>query len=306
MQSQSLQCIDFEFRHSSTGEHAVTQENLQEWLISNCSEWCFQEERGDGGYHHYQGNMKLIKRRRLSEVVALLFNDKVKPFMHIAPLSKEGRKSGVFYSMKADTRIAGPWKSTKEGVAKYIPRQYRGVTLRKWQEELFKISETFDDRAIYYIYDPTGNTGKSLCAAMGDLMHGAVDLPPCLDGERLIASACDILMARELREPKIMFIDMPRTLGKERLNSMFAAIEQIKKGKVYDMRHSYREWWFDSPAIWVFSNEPAPECAMSRDRWRFKTITETGLQDGQGFIRPPPETRWPTTNGAGAGGEEES
>lgn len=285
--SKESLCNQYEFRHSSD---KILQPDLIEWLNENCSKWCFQEERGDSGYQHWQGNFSLIKKRRKGEIISQLFTDKVKPFMHIAPLSNNACKLEHFYSLKADTRIAGPWTNITDGRAKYIPRQYRDKVFRPWQENLLEISQTFDDRAIYYIHDPVGNEGKSTCAAMCDLLHGAVDLPPCLDGERLIASACDILMARELREPKIMFIDMPRTLGKEKLNSLFAAIEQIKKGKVYDMRHSYREWWFDSPAIWVFSNDPPPESAMSRDRWRFYSIGANGLEPvvSSGGGPPPP------------------
>ena len=50
------------------------------------------------------------------------------------------------------------------------------------------------------------------------------------------------------------------------------AIEQIKKGHVCDVRHHYKDWWFDSPQIWVFSNSKVDIQFLSRDRWILHTI----------------------------------
>lgn len=263
------------FRHNRAD---LNRTELEKFFKDYCKKWCYQLERGDTGYEHYQGHFSLIKKRRKAELVKLF----LKPdwFNWCEPMSNVGRMAdATFYSMKADTRIDGPWqdpKSTQQ--QEYIPRQYRNLELRQWQEDLLEISMKFDDRAIYYLYDPNGNMGKSTLAAVADLHHGAIDLPPCLDGERLVATACDILTAKSCRDPKIMFVDMPRTQSKEKLNGLFAAIEQLKKGKAYDLRHEYREWWFDSPAIWVFSNDPPPNSAMSRDRWRFYRIHNDRLE----------------------------
>ncbi|WP_445772263.1 hypothetical protein, partial [Rheinheimera sp.] len=50
--------------------------------------------------------------------------------------------------------------------------------------------------------------------------------------------------------------------------------EQIKKGKLYDTRYKYQEYWIDSPQIWVFSNIEPDLSMLSLDRWRIWTINE--------------------------------
>ena len=102
-----------------------------------------------------------------------------------------------------------------------------------------------------------------------------MNLPPVNDSEKLIYSVCDILTAKQERDPKIVFVDMPRAMDKQKLGGMYTAIEQIKKGKVYDLRYTYKEWWFNAPQVWVFGNmEPDLRLVMSMDRWKIWTINE--------------------------------
>ena len=82
-----------------------------------------------------------------------------------------------------------------------------------------------------------------------------------------------------------MFFDMPRAVNKEKMHGMFTAIEQNKKGKVWDSRHSYKEWWYDSPRVWVFTNEFPNIRYLSMDRWRFWKIVDKKLVK----VEPPAE-----------------
>jgi hypothetical protein len=101
-------------------------------------------------------------------------------------------------------------------------------------------------------------------------------MPTVSDGKELIQSMCNILTAKDCRIPGLVFFDMPRSQPKDKLRGLFAAIEQIKKGKVYDMRNSYKEWWFDSPRIWVFTNEKPQSSYLSLDRWQYWKINDSG------------------------------
>jgi len=94
-----------------------------------------------------------------------------------------------------------------------------------------------------------------------------------------VASVCDILMAKQMRDPKCIFIDLPRAMDKKHLRGLFTAIEQIKKGKVFDTRYSYKEWWFDSPQVWVFTNIPPKTHYLSADRWNLYQIVNGALAD---------------------------
>lgn len=263
-------CAVYDFR-ANRDTYELSQ--ITDWLKRNAKKWCFQLERGDTGYEHWQGRFSLMKKRRKHELMALMQGTGFVVPNYLEPTVGTNTLT-LFYVLKEDTRIDGPWKDTD--VEKYIPRQYRGMeeTLRPFQKDILESARCFEPRKINVVVDITGDHGKSVVTALSELHHRGIDLPPCNDGEKLISSTCDLLMAKKERSPPIMFMDIPRGMDQRRLNGMFTALEQIKKGKVFDMRYHYKEWWFDSPQIWVFMNEAPSLRYLSRDRWLLWTINK--------------------------------
>ena len=235
--------------------------------------WKFQKERGDSGYLHYQGRGSLWKKRRATELNKLLQQLNVQD-MHVSPTVTENINGDAFYVLKIDTRVEGPWSD--QDMENYIPYQYRGLMdkLYPYQQTIWDSGDERNSRTINYILCLNGNIGKSTIAALCDLYKRGLDLPPVNDSEKLIYSVCDILMAKQERNPKIVFVDMPRAMDKKKLGGMYTAIEQIKKGKVFDLRYTYKEWWFDSPQVWVFGNHEPDLRLMSMDRWKIWTVNE--------------------------------
>jgi len=242
--------------------------------------WSFQKEQGDTGYVHYQGRGSLYKKRRLSELKKLFDHLSLRD-IHLTPSSTNSTMGEAMYTLKLDTRIDGPWTDKDEQAAVYVPRQYRGLeqSLYYWQQDVWDSADQFDPRTINLVYDQSGNNGKSVIAALMDLHKRGIDLPPMNDAEKLIQSVADIFISREIRDPKVVFVDLPRAMDKRKLGGLYTAIEQIKKGKVYDTRYQYKEWWFDSPQIWVFSNIAPDLSLLSRDRWKCWTIVDRRLQN---------------------------
>jgi hypothetical protein len=254
-------------------------EGVQQTVDQLFKKYTYQLEEGkETGYVHYQGRGSLHKKRRFDELkkiaTAAGWGD-----CHFTPSSKESQKGDCFYTVKLDTRIDGPWTDKDKQEAAYIPWQYQGLdqTLRPWQQAVWETADVRDARTINLIFDELGNNGKSTIASLMDLHKRGLDLPPMNDAEKLIQSVADILIARQERNPKVMFVDMPRAMDKKRLGGMYTAIEQIKKGKVYDTRYAYKEWWFDSPQIWVFTNIEPDLSFLSRDRWKLWTIVDGHL-----------------------------
>lgn len=239
-----------------------TKDELKEWCEEHCKKWCFQLEKGDSGYIHWQGRISLIKKRQKHIVLELCDNK----FNYLEPTAKNNFKDEFFYAMKKDTRIEGPY-SDRPSNEKYIPKQYQNIELYEYQKQILESAKLFDSRSINYIYDPTGGNGKSTVASIGELLYGGIDMPPLNDFKELIALACNICMDTNNRSPKIMFFDMPRAMSKDKLYQFYSAIEQIKKGKLYDMRYHYKCFWIDSPQIWVFSNTLPDKSLLSNDRW---------------------------------------
>jgi len=230
--------------------------------------WCFQAERGEDTQRlHMQGVISLKTKRTKQAVLSIM--DHLPEYFE--PVSNPAIKSGseLFYVTKPDTRVDGPWDDRTKDT--YIPRQYRGMEsqLRPWQQTIWDSSDWWEPRIVNMIVDHVGNSGKTTIAALMELHNRGLDLPPTNDKKELTQSLADILMARGIREPKCLFIDIPRADKQDKLFGLFAAIEQIKKGKVVDMRYSYKEWWFDSPVVWVFCNTRPDLSMLSGDRWRF-------------------------------------
>lgn len=261
------QCRVWDFRAS---KDVLSSEILLNKLPQVCRRFVFQLERGDGGYEHWQGRLNLIKPRRGGELAKLLEALELPLPNYIAPTAKVNHDKEAFYCLKFDTRIDGPW--TDKDTPEYVPWHLRKVTeLYPWQQTLISsgLDENRDDRIVDCIVDQNGCSGKSTVASLGELKHGHTDMPTVNDGTLLTATLCDILTAQQNRKPRVIYFDMPRSQSKDKLYGLFTAIEQVKKGKVFDLRYSYKCWWFDSPRIWVFANEFPDVRYLSMDRWRF-------------------------------------
>lgn len=244
-----------------------TKEELIKFCRYYGKEWEFQREVGEStGYEHFQGYISLQKKHRESEIKAKIQSEGYKIPEYMKPASDI--QATKLYCKKNLTRVEGPWNHTTEEI--YIPRQYRGKLekLYPFQKHIFDTANEFNDRDINMIYCPHGNIGKSTIAALCELFAKGIDLPPVNDADKLIQSCCDIAKALNVRDPTPIFIDLPRAMNKDRLNGIYTAIEQIKKGKLYDLRYTYKVHWIDSPQIWVFSNIEPDLDLLSLDRWK--------------------------------------
>jgi hypothetical protein len=188
---------------------------------------------------------------------------------------KKGK--GFNYVMKLESRVEGPW-SDKDPVPLVEPRQSREyTTLLPWQQFIWESMTEWQPRVINYLYCPTGNVGKSilcmkaLCAGRGRL------LPPVNDYKDIMRMVCGLQSAKP---SGCYMIDVPRSLPKGKLNGFWAGIESLKDGYCWDDRYEFKEMVFDSPVIWVFSNEYPDMEALSKDRWNFWHLEEGEMKMG--------------------------
>lgn len=245
-----------------------THEELILWMKENCKKWAFQLEKSSTGYDHFQGRISL--KKKLRKIYGTI--DKS---AHWSPTSNECNSGPNFYDYvtKQDTRIEGPWtdKDT-EKQEDYIPEFFKTITLLPFQKQILEQAEIRDDRSINMIIDSRGNLGKSKLADYAELFHDAIDLPVVNDAEKLLATMCNRCMATGVRKTGPVFIDLPRAMSKRDLSGIMSAAELIKKGKLYDLRHKYKEWRIEPPSVWIFSNAQPELSKLSRDRWKFWKI----------------------------------
>lgn len=245
-------------------EKDISLEELKKWCNVNCKTWCFQKEKGEKtDYIHWQMRISLKDKTRTPP----------KPVKgcNYSPTSNENKENN-FYVLKEETRIEGPWKDDDPDI--FIPYQFDNITLKPWQQTIIDSLKIREPRIINYIYDPSGNSGKSTVASIAEIKYGAVDMPPINDMKELMQIMCCECRDFDNRDPKGVFIDLPRAMDKDRMYGIYCAIEQIKKGKLYDTRNHYKKYWIHSPQIWVFSNTMPDITALSADRWRFYKISK--------------------------------
>lgn len=275
----SSPCAVWDFRISAEG---LSKDTIISALTHVAKSYAFQLERGDSGYLHYQGRISLTKKRRASEkhiLLALLQSMNFNP-NYLEPTVKDVALAGeMFYVMKQDTRVDGPWTDKDAERDIYIPRQYRDIEdLLPFQQTIrnqITDDKSFNSRFINFVYCRDGNKGKSTISHLMRLRHGAICVPAIInDAKELVQMLCDVCMDSKIRSPPAVFIDMPRAINKERLYGLYSAIEVIKDGYLYDCRHHFKYWDIDSPHVWVFSNSFPDTSMLSEDRWNIWTIDE--------------------------------
>lgn len=262
-----------EMKEISTLDFTYKAENESpEKVLSLCKEyfkkWVFQLEKSDTGYLHFQGRGRLVKRRTLPSCISVL--GPVLPGLHLSASSTNSLGDSTFsYVMKTDTRVAGPWKDDDPEPAP-LTRQLRDFMTKEkypWQSFIEESVKELDDRYIKVVIDNVGNIGKSVFVEYLEYNGLAYEIPAinCLEDLMQIAMC--------IPAQKAYLIDMPRGLKKEKLAGMYAGLEALKNGTMYDKRYAFKKRRIDRPQVIVFTNVKPDVSLLSLDRWIFYNIT---------------------------------
>lgn len=234
----------------------VEVDELKEELKRLCKKWVFQLEKGASGYMHFQGRVSLKVKSRLPD----------KKWCFAWSVTSKTNCSNDFYVTKEDTRVDGPWRDDDV----YVPRQIREIgELWPWQIDVVKKCQMWEPRIVNVIVNPDGCEGKSILVGkiQCELKIGR-RIPPLANYKELMG------MVMCMPESGCYLIDIPRALDKSKQEEFYSAIENIKDGYCFDNRYTFKEKWFDSPSVWVFSNEKPNLRLLSKDRWRLWEIDE--------------------------------
>jgi hypothetical protein len=264
-------CAVYELRINQIQEGVVVNFcDVIKSFKSLAKKWIFQLEEGESaGLKHFQCFISLIKKC-LPTCVLKLFAKNTFRVNHIRPV--HNCKELEQYVMKEQTRVDGPWCDTDEEV--YIPVQYRDITLYSYQRAIYD-NKLYNHRTINVIHDKIGCNGKSTVAALCAIQKGYIYLPAVRSYEDLIAAVFSKCY-KKTRTPGVILVDLPRGISKQGLDELFAGLETIKGVYLYDKRYTFKEWWIDSPTIYVFSNKLPDFDLLSRDRWSIYALDHTG------------------------------
>lgn len=243
---------------------------LKQLLKDVFKHWAFQKERGEGGYIHWQVRGSLKVRQRWNGMKkwcgAMLQG------AHCTPTSITN-KDNMFYVMKEETRLEGPWTS-KDPEDTYVQQRFRGaIEWREWQNDLLEdIKKRPNDRNINILLSPKGNDGKTFLATYIHTMGLGRRIPAQREARDIMR------MVMDMPKATCYLMDLPRATSKHAQEAIYASLEEIKNGYAYDDRYGFKEQFFEPPHIWVFTNHLPDKNLLSRDRWIYWRIGLTGLE----------------------------
>lgn len=133
-----------------------------------------------------------------------------------------------------------------------------GADLRQWQQELVAMLDLPPDgRHFLYIFERSGNVGKSWMASYLQATRGAFWTRP--------GKISDLAHAYQ-REP-IVVMDIVRTNVEGAVANVYGFTESLLDGSIFSPKYGSCVKTFSPPHVVVFSNEPPDMSKMSKDRY---------------------------------------
>lgn len=213
------------------------------------SAYVFQLEKGDGGVEHYQGYLKLKKKKRKKMIQKKLlehFKELKFPKCDYLEVSRQVNNSKR-YCMKDDTRLSGPWhcgiKDIDFRVLKPLP-----ALSQDWQKEVFEYCKKEPKpREICYVNKKYGCGKSLLCNHLIREQDALV-----VDGSSKHILAVFYNENRK-REIKIVVVDESADTKK----TPFGAIEKLKNGFFCSAfgTEALGMCQFNIPHVIIFSNK---------------------------------------------------
>lgn len=267
------------WRHAITiadGKEELDSERLEQGLRHcDCTRFCFQLERGDDeGKLHWQCRVQLSVRKRTTTLARALATALDLPVGLFTVRPEHDAAASALYCMKEDTRVAGPWADRPIYMGRDLTCMRDPLP---WQREVIRmIKAEPDDRSIIWIYNASGNVGKSkLCKW---LRWGELATRIGLGTATQIKTS-----AIEKGAHRCYIVDLPRVRGSDETQAaLFSALEDIKNGWVESsMYGKSAELLMEPPHVVVFSNDMPKLSYASLDRWKVFTIDDV---EGEGKV----------------------
>lgn len=240
----------------SREKYKDTAESLGQWFNEHgARDWCIGEETGMDGYEHFQ--IVVHFKKGVSEKS---MREWFGPIGHVSV----SHAHNFEYAMKTGQYICS-WPEPL--------RKFKDLKLLPWQSEAVGILGAQTDREIMVIVDQCGGKGKSWLAKYLEA-NGILDVCPVVSEEfNDYTGYCF-----EFTASGYMF-DMPRSESTKRRKTMWAGVEVIKNGLLFEKRYHPRKKWIEPPKILITTNDWPPVDALSHDRWQIYKLVQDKYGD---------------------------
>lgn len=217
-------------------------------LCSKAVNFAWQIETGENGTPHIQGCVEFKNPVKFSTL-----KNKIER-AHWEPA--RNWEASMDYCQKDETRIEGPFTSSKPKVSKISGR------LRLWQCIMQKyLMMKPDDRTVVWVCDEKGNNGKTLLCKHMCTVHDAV----YLNGPAKYMKYAVTQLVQQGTPPKILLLDLARS--QEQFVS-YQGIEELKNGIFFNVHYEAQMVTYDEPHLVVFANFMPDQSKLSADRWK--------------------------------------
>lgn len=245
---------------------SIDEEKGLDLIISGVSKYIFGwEGEAEGKTKHIQGYIAFKNQRTFSAVKKLL------PRAHWQ--KARGTENDNFkYCSKEGKFITNiEPKRTRKDIIDLVRDTYTDVSWRTWQQEvLTMIDGPTDPRQITWIYEKTGNVGKTFLAKFFAMREGTI---VCQGKGTDIFNAVNTMLESGTC-PKLILVDIPRvSLDYVSYN----ALECLKNGLLYSGKYEGGLCIFPIPQVLCFANEKPNFVKMSLDRWDVYKIKDDEL-----------------------------
>ena len=259
-----------------------TEDDLEKYRTfpwrAEAAHFVAQLEAGDGGTPHLQAYV-YWRSAKTMRATKERFGDRC----HVEK-ARGTKQANFVYCTKPDGRLDGPWYFG-------FPRPRRLPTeWRPWQTHATQLATAEpDDRTIYWIWEPTGGTGKSKLQLYWTQLFNAV----LVNGNARDAK-CGIkaLWGKDSPtgppEQPVIMVNLPRNTQKPEL---WNTLEQLKDGIFFSGKYEPAMVTLPELHVFVFANEPPEQCSLSIDKLRVYRIDESTM-----VMRPD---RWTLPFGQG-------
>lgn len=233
-------------------------QNLKNTLTQKHAMFCIGEEIGEQGTPHLQGYVEFKNPLSLQSL------KKINTKIHWER-TRGSKEQNIEYCSK-DGVIHSNFQLPKKI---QILQQYESTVWKKWQQEILDILETQPDgRTIHWVYDPTGNNGKSyLCRYIYNKYKCIIASGKMTD----IFNQCkNFLDENNNEDPEIILVDTPRS-NIEYIS--YTALEKLKDKLLYSGKYEGGIVQFlNDVHVIVFANEKPALGKMSYDRFNIINI----------------------------------
>lgn len=245
--------------------------SLSQKLNTIFKKWVFQKEQGEEtGYIHWQVRGSLHKKTTHMCLMRDIMPE-LPGHWSVTSSAVHSNGNSFNYVMKVQTRIDGPWNDTEEvrepAVMTTQLEHYLSLEKYDWQVDCEAIARSYDERHIYYIYDPHYNSGKSTFCEYLEYLGIAEEIPPFT----LMEDIMQFVMCQPVS--KCYLFDMPAAMKKEKMQQMYSGLEMLKNGFLYDKRYNGKKRRISRPTVICFANNLPHYGLMAPDRYKTMYIT---------------------------------